>query len=407
MTWQKIKSLSNYQELSKEERNSIFKEENDRYFESVIGGNKSQQARLDQLLKNSVQNITAKISGSLVQQYSNKLQKSAFNAILGKERMISFRDNIPIPIDISQIYFFTHEKSFYAKYTVEGKGKKNKSILFKVVAGKNFNMSDGPKNLNNLISTKNKVNGKEVFGYTSGNLQFRKVRGKIKLFFSYVVDEEPKTENSFIEGRVVGVDIGMKIPAYVSLNTTGWSKALGNDHLLKKKLRFKAQRRKLQEGLSMNKGGHGYIQKMKKLEQFKDYENNFTKNYTFSIAKNIVKFAVRNKAPQINLELLEGITKDQEKARYFPYYMLQNRIEQLADKEGIKVRYIDPYHTSQNCSCCGEKGERSKQASFKCINPECENNDKVVNADRNASLNIANSIKYVTTKSQCEYFKKK
>ena len=72
--------------------------------------------------------------------------------------------------------------------------------------------------------------------------------------------------------------------------------------------------------------------------------------------------------------------------------------------EGIIVRYIDPYHTSQTCHICGhyESGQRLSQASFICKSCGEEHN-----ADYNAGKNIAISTKFVTEKSECEFYKKK
>ena len=79
-------------------------------------------------------------------------------------------------------------------------------------------------------------------------------------------------------------------------------------------------------------------------------------------------------------------------------------IEYKAKMEGIIVRYIDPYHTSQTCHICGhyESGQRLSQASFVCKSCGEEHN-----ADYNAGKNIAMSTKFVTEKSECEFYKKK
>ncbi|WP_162274186.1 hypothetical protein [Clostridium botulinum] len=44
---------------------------------------------------------------------------------------------------------------------------------------------------------------------------------------------------------------------------------------------------------------------MKALERFREKERNFARNYNHFLSYNIVKFALDNKAEQINLELLE------------------------------------------------------------------------------------------------------
>jgi transposase len=62
---------------------------------------------------------------------------------------------------------------------------------------------------------------------------------------------------------------------------------------------------------------------------------------------------------------------------------LQEIIEYKAKWEGIPVVYVNPYLTSQICCYCGSRGERNGK-HFYC--PSC---NKTLNADFNASVNIA------------------
>jgi transposase len=81
--------------------------------------------------------------------------------------------------------------------------------------------------------------------------------------------------------------------------------------------------------------------------------------------------------------------------RNWSYYELQQYITYKADKYGIEVRKITPYHTSQKCSCCGyvDSENRPKdekgQAYFKCLQCGTE-----MNADFNAARNISMSTDF-------------
>ncbi|WP_141480570.1 zinc ribbon domain-containing protein, partial [Priestia megaterium] len=69
--------------------------------------------------------------------------------------------------------------------------------------------------------------------------------------------------------------------------------------------------------------------------------------------------------------------------RNWSYYQLQTMIEYKAEREGIKVKYVDASYTSQTCSKCDhyEKGQRVLQDTFTCKNKECKGYDHKVNAD--------------------------
>jgi len=139
------------------------------------------------------------------------------------------------------------------------------------------------------------------------------------------------------------------------------------------------------------------------LELFKEKEKNFAKTYNHFLSNNIIKFGVDNKAEQINMELLSlAETQNKSVLRNWSYYQLQQMIEYKAERVGIKVKYVDPYRTSQACSKCGhfEEGQRETQAEFKCKSCGFKSN-----ADYNASRNISQSHKYITKKEESEYYK--
>ena len=67
-------------------------------------------------------------------------------------------------------------------------------------------------------------------------------------------------------------------------------------------------------------------------------------------------------------------------------------IKYKAEREGIEVRFINPAYTSQTCSKCGHvhRDNRQTQSQFKCVECGFE-----LNADHNASINIARSTEFV------------
>lgn len=209
----------------------------------------------------------------------------------------------------------------------------------------------------------------------------------------------PKKEIELDEETIVGIDLGIAIPAVCALNNNIYRKKfIGNaNDFLRVRTKIQSQKRRLQKNLCCTSGGHGRNKKLKALNQFTDYEKNWVKTYNHMVSKNVVQFAVDNKAKYIHIEDLSGFNTSKFILRNWSYYELQQMIIYKAQKYGIEVRKINPYHTSQICSCCGhwEEGQRISQSEFICKNPECKNYNQKINADYNAARNISLSTKFV------------
>ena len=218
--------------------------------------------------------------------------------------------------------------------------------------------------------------------------------------------EIPKQQKELDENVVVGVDLGIAIPAVCALNTNDYvRKSIGSkDDFLRVRTQIQNQRRRLQSNLKMSNGGHGRKKKMKPMDKFTKYEKHWVQTYNHQISKQIIDFALKNNAKYINLEDLSSFNQKRLRDNFllanWSYYQLQQYIKYKAEKYGIVVRFINPYHTSQNCSCCGhyEDGQRVKQSEFICKNPECKNFGIKINADFNAARNIAMSTDFIKNK---------
>ena len=197
-------------------------------------------------------------------------------------------------------------------------------------------------------------------------------------------------EEEFVEGRVLGVDLGVKYPAYVCLNDDTYKREhIGEAlELIKQRNQFQERRRRLQQQLKNVRGGKGRGKKLKNLNRLSECERNFAKTYNHTISKRIVDFAKKYNCEYIHLEKLTKDGFSDSILRNWSYYELQQMIEYKADRLGIKVKYVDPAYTSQKCSKCGhiDKGNRQTQEKFICTKCGFE-----LNADHNASINIARS----------------
>lgn len=271
-------------------------------------------------------------------------------------------------------FYFNEDNDIFIKWV-------NK-IEFKVVLGRG-------KNNPELMHTLNKVINKE-YKVGQSSLEFDKNNN---LILNLTLDIPQKEKIKYIEGRTLGVDVGIKYPAYVCLSDDTYKReGIGTAlELIRQREQFRARRQRVQSQLKLAKGGRGRKDKLKTLEKLKDKERNFAKTYNHQISKAVVEFAKRNQCEFINMEKLQSEGLTDKVLGSWGYYELQSMIEYKADREGIKVRYVDPRNTSRTCSKCGniDKDSRQTQEKFKCTKCGFE-----LNADHNASINIARSKKF-------------
>ena len=129
--------------------------------------------------------------------------------------------------------------------------------------------------------------------------------------------------------------------------------------------------------------------KFRRLKAIKDRESRIVKDLNHKVSRKLVELAKVQHAALV-FEDLGGIRKTRKQARSFKYalhswsfYQLQTFVEYKAKLLGVPVLYVDPAFTSQDCSVCGARGQRTGK-EFKC--PVCGHID---HADVNAAFNIA------------------
>ena len=259
-------------------------------------------------------------------------------------------------------------------------------IVFKVVLGS----GKIKENKIELQHTLHKIIDKE-YKVGQSSLQFDRNNN---LILNLNLDIPDKVKAEVVKDRVLGVDLGIKYPAYMCLNDDTYKREhIGSiDDFLRIREQMQDRRRKLQHDLKFIKGGKGRNKKMQALDRLRDKEKNFATTYNHMISKNVVEFAKKNQCEYINMEKLTKDGFNNAILRNWSYYQLQQYIEYKAEREGIKVRYIDPAYTSQTCARCGHVDKENRQTQEKFICTEC---GFELNADHNAAINIARSDKFV------------
>jgi len=181
---------------------------------------------------------------------------------------------------------------------------------------------------------------------------------------------------TLVENSCIGVDLGIK-----RLATTSEGIAITDKKFLKEKRRLRYLK-----GLLQSKSKTTFSRSSKrKLKALKRKECNKNKNKSYLIANEILK-------TKANVIVMEDLTKIKEKNRgkrfnnkqsQVPYYDLRRILTYKAPLQGKIVVTVDPAYTSKNDYRGIEKGKRQGCRYY-------TSDDKVFDADWNASINIAN-----------------
>ncbi|MGU8834325.1 RNA-guided endonuclease TnpB family protein [Clostridium perfringens] len=366
-------------------------------------------------LYNSLQrqvNLKHKDNMSLITQTIKKDFSSAIQNGLaaGNRSLTTYKRTYPLLVRGRDLKFEEVDGVFYIKW-IEG-------IKFKIILGRNdkdkkelqhtLSLILFNQNIFKHLANKDYTNRALDCDYKICDSSISFVdKNNLILNLNINIKDKNNHKHDFIEGRVLGVDLGVKVPAYLALNDIYYiRKSLGDfDSFMRVNMQFKARKRLLSSQLKKSRGGKGRKVKLRALESFQKKQSNYTLSYNHYLSKEIIKFAIKNKAGQINMEfLVSDEFKKNKLLSEWSYYQLQTLICYKAAREGIVVKFVDPYHTSQICSKCGhyEEGQRLSQDTFKCKNKMC---NLEINADYNASRNIAKSKDYVNKLEDTQFYK--
>ncbi len=366
----------------------------------VAVGPNPEQNSTDKVVRDEFSDVVpTEILTCLNQSVSSTYSEYKKQIARGERAIPNYKKGMPVPIRMK------------ANGQLKLRRRPDNSIYVLTPRGLEWDLSFGRDRSNNREIVERVLSGQYDVGGSSIQEKGRKI-------FLLLVVKLPASQNELNPERVVGVDLGLNIPLYAALNDNEYGGlSIGSrDKFMKERERMSARRRELQRSLRIStQGGHGRSHKLKALDQFEEKERNWvhTQNHIFS--RQVVEYAKSNGAGVIQMESLKGFGKDKEEhieqgfkyvVRYWSYFELQTLIQQKAEREGIEVRKVNPYHTSQTCSFCGhyEKGQRVSQSTFICKNPACAHGKGKqlkdgafagINADWNAARNIALSTEWV------------
>lgn len=366
--------------------NSLNKEAREKAVEFYTTG---EQNTTYQMITKFFPDMPSYVAASLNDTINKNFNNEIFDVQHGKRSLRTYRKGMPIPFMKSSLRFEKTETEYILHWV--------RNIDFAVNFGRD--RSNNKLILDRIFE--------KVYSYADSSIQIKNKKIFLLLVIRLPDEEKPELDKNLS----VGVDLGINIPAYCALSDGLARLAIGSrEEFLKIRTQMQGRRKRLQKALVLSKGGKGRSKKLNAMDILKTKERNFVRTYNHMVTSRIVKFALDNAAAVIKMEFLEGYSENEKNSfilRNWSYYELQSMLAYKAQKEGIEIKFVDPYHTSQTCAVCAhfEEGQRIDQRNFVCKNPECENFETSVLADYNAALNIAKSDLFVEKKEDCFFFK--
>jgi len=160
---------------------------------------------------------------------------------------------------------------------------------------------------------------------------------------------------------IMGIDLNLKCPA-VAVTSNGKVKFAGNGRQNKYIRRHHRSRRKML----------GKRKKLSAIRKAENKEQRWMKDQDHKISRAMINFAIQNHVSEIRLEQLEGIRqttrlsrKNEKNLHNWSFYRTAHFIEYKAQLAGIRVSYVDPSYTSQQCPKCRTK-HKMKDRRYKC-----------------------------------------
>lgn len=227
----------------------------------------------------------------------------------------------------------------------------------------------------------------------------RNPRGRLKWEGQIVVAYEPDPFKALDPAIVMGIDLGVNVPAAVHIRgpegPQPWAMMVGNGRqMLASRNVIRSEILRIVRGLRTKDSalvGPARDAARERLRDLRKKERRVLKTASQRVAAQIAEAARRNGAGTWQVEALGGDIKEDIwlKRNWAPQTLL-DAVRWNAQKLGAEIVEVDPRYTSQRCSKCGhiDAANRPKakkgQAEFRCV--ACGHHE---NADKNAARNLS------------------
>jgi len=354
-------------------------------FAAVFGTKR--QATTERDIKQAFPALPPCVTNTLNQVVVASYRKEKPDMLAGHRSLRTYRRGMPVPTSKASIGFALGEGTHHITWRVQ----RGERIELEPIYGRDA--------AGNRLTVDRIIQGDRE--YCAPQIQLND-----KGLFLLLPVKEPREDRKLNKDLIVGVDLGIAVPAYVALSAGPARMPIGfREDFFKTRLQMQSRRRRIQRSVVSARSAHGRTRRLRALDRIGRKERDFRRSYNHMVSRRVVDFAIKYAAGAIHLEMLEGFGRE-DGHRFFlrnwSYADLQRLIKEKAARAGIAVRHVDPYLTSQTCSECGhfEPGQRPEQDTFLCA--QC---GAKLNADHNAALNIARSTRFVKRKEDCQVVK--
>ncbi|WP_342537602.1 transposase [Sporosarcina sp. FSL K6-1540] len=351
-----------------------------------------------QELRGMGENISSSTYNAAIKESVDKFKEQRLRITRGEESIANYKKTGSIPIRESQIKgieklnsktYMCNMSLLSTKYVKELRIERNDKTIktqFPITL-----MSGGSASsiLDRIITGEYKLRDSRIT-----------MDRKNRFFLAVVYQFTPEVKDGLNKDNIIGIDIGVAVPAYLAVSNDGYYRQPVGD--AKEIRNFQNQMESRKRALQRSRKwagdgsvGHGTKTRIKPLEKlsgkiarYKEHKNHVWSRY-------IIEEAVKNDCGTIQMEDLTGIAVDSPFLKTWSYYQLQEMITYKAKEIGIDVVKVKPTYTSSRCNKCGnihfkedKNSWRDTQDRFKCMS--CDWGHKFyVNADWNAALNIS------------------
>nr|QBM01136.1 CRISPR-associated protein Cas14a.2 [uncultured archaeon] len=220
-----------------------------------------------------------------------------------------------------------------------------------------------------------------------------------KWFVNFTI-EQPIYERKLDKNIIGGIDVGIKSPLVCAVNNSFARYSVDSNDVLKFSKQAFAFRRRLLSKNSLKRSGHGSKNKLDPITRMTEKNDRFRKKIIERWAKEVTNFFIKNQVGTVQIEDLSTMKDRQDNffnqylRGFWPYYQMQNLIENKLKEYGIETKRIKARYTSQLCSnpSCRHWNsyfsfDHRKTNNFPKF--KCEKCALEISADYNAARNIS------------------